>query len=296
MTFGVAEAALQTGLLYAVPAVAATLAFRVTGFPDLTLDGSFALGASITGVLLRSGWPPLTASFIGAVGGAVAGSVTVGLHRLLGISKLLSGILVMLMLYTVSLRIMEAPNLSLLDSNSMLAGMSVDPSEFAATGLAAVHFLLVVGTVWVLLSTRIGLQVRACGDSETAVLSRGLRPGVLSLFGLMMANALAAWSGAVIAQYQGFVDVGMGGGLVISSLACLVIGETLVRPERVVTLLLSAGLGAICYHGLIGLALHLGLGPSNMKLTTAGLAIAFLVLDRLIGRRQGGRIIGNRSI
>lgn len=296
MMLGMAEASLQQGLLYGVPAVAAMFAFRIAGFPDLTLDGSFALGASIAGVLIQSGWSPLSASLVGAVGGAIAGLGTSLLHVVLGISKLLSGILMMLILYSLSLRIMGAPNVSLLDSNTLLSMVSVGVHGSAATVFAALHLLVIAIVVWAFLSTRLGLRLRATGDSESAASTRGLFVGRLSAVGLIIANGLAAWSGAVVAQFQGFVDIGMGGGLVISSLACLVIGETLVRPERVSTLIVAAGVGAICYHGMVGVALQLGLAPANLKVTTAVLALGFLVLDRLIGRRQRGRIIGNRSI
>jgi len=287
----------ELGLLYAVPAIASMFAFRIIGFPDLTPDGSFTFGAAVCGILLLDQYDPVVAMSLAFLAGAAAGVITVLLHIRLGVSKLLSGILVMTMLYSLSLRVMETSNLSLRKVDTLLGRLGERTGDFSTliivVGMVAV---LAVGLV-ALLKTRAGLFLRATGDSATALSYRGVTTDPLLLVGLALSNGLAALGGAVVAQFQGFVDITMGTGIVIISLTAIIIGETLLRPGKVIALVVAPALGMMIYQGVIAAALRFHLAAADLKIATALLALTFVASDRL--RHQRGQLshqIGNRDI
>jgi len=295
MTFSTLQSVLQLAFLYGVPALAVSFAFRIIGFPDLTPDGSFTIGAAVAAVLVLRGTPATFAVCIGSFVGAAAGITTALLHTRLGISKLLSGILVMLALYSVSLRIMGTSNLSLLNVDVFLASLARQ-SGLAPVAWTFVVCFVAVGIVASLLSTRLGIGLRATGDSETALGLRGRSREPYYIIGLAFANALSATGGAMIGLYQGFVDISMGTGLVVTCLAAIVMGETVLRPAKVLTLILSPVVGMFLYQLVLATALQAGLSPADLKISTALLALSFLALDRF--RTQHGTIgrqIGNRA-
>ncbi len=297
MTLDSLSFTVQMGLLYAIPAMAVLLAFRVVGFPDLTPDGSFTLGAGVSSILLLQAWPELAATCVAVGAGTLAGIVTALLHTRLRISKLLSGILVMTMLYSVSLRAMGTSNLSLRGVSTLLGSLS----SRASGPLPIATITLITGIVflglWTFLKTGVGLRLRAVGDSESVTEHRGLRREPFYILGLGATNGLAALGGALVAQYQGFVDVSMGTGLVIICLAAVIIGETIVRPDRVGLLMAAPVLGMIIYQGVIAVALRMNLAAADLKVATAALALLFVAIDRLrVQKGAAGRQIGNRNI
>ncbi|MCX5814509.1 MAG: ABC transporter permease [Proteobacteria bacterium] len=297
MIIGAVDTTLQIALLYSIQAIAVILAFRVIGFPDLTPDGSFTLGASVSGVLLLSGVPSWIAMIVSLAMGAFAGMLTALLHTRLRVSKLLSGILLMLILYSVSLRIMGTSNLSLMNADSFISSLVMQRDSLLPLLVISSACLFVYLAVCALLWTPVGLRLRATGDSSTALELRGLPRESNYILGLAIVNAISGWAGSLVAQYQGFVDVSMGGGLVIISLAAIVMGETLIRPERVGTLMLAPIAGMVIYQGIVAIALRLGLAAADLKVTTAILALVFIGMDRI--RSQYGSVtrqIGNRSI
>jgi putative ABC transport system permease protein len=288
---------LQLGLLYSIPALAVTFSFRVVGFPDLTPDGSFTFGASIGAILLLNGFPIWTVIPVAAVGGAIAGMVTAQLHAKLKISKLLSGILVMTMLYTLSLRTMKTSNLSLLNTGTLMGNLSETQNYVFALAIIAILTAAISFGIWAFLRTELGLRIRAAGDSDSALEQRGFERSGLYLIAIALANGLVAISGVFISQYQGFVDVSMGIGLTINCLAAMIIGETLFRPQRVSTLLVSPIVGMIIYQLVVAVALRLGLAATDLKLATAVMALFFVALDRFrMGAGQISRQIGNRNV
>lgn len=297
MIIGALDTTLQIALLYAIQAIAVVVAFRVVGFPDLTPDGSFTLGASVSGVMLLSGFPIWMAMIVSVGVGAIAGTMTALLHTRLRVSMLLSGILMMLILYSVSLRVMGTSNLSLMSVNNFINSLVLQRDSVIPLCVTAFVCLAAYLLVCSLLGTQMGLRLRAAGDSSTALELRGLVREPNYIMGLAIANGLSGFAGSLIAQYQGFVDVSMGGGLVIISLTAIVMGETLMRPERIASLIFAPIVGMVIYQGIIAVALRLGLTPADMKVTTAILALVFIAMDRL--RSQYGSVtrqIGNRSI
>jgi len=268
------------GLVYGFVALGVYITFRVLSFPDLSVDGSFPLGGAVAAMLIInniSPWPATAAAFIA---GCVAGLCTALLNTKLRINALLSGILMMVALYSINLLIMGRSNIPLLREVTVFDQVA----EFLGikTSLTLSISFMVILTIIVLvflnwfLRTEIGLALRATGDNEQMIRGLGGNTDMTTILGVSMSNGFAALSGALIAQNQGFTDVGMGIGMIIMGLASVIIGEGLFRPLGVTTVLLAVFGGAFVYRLFISIALRLGLPPTNLKLITALLVIAAL--------------------
>lgn len=293
---GGVEGALQLGLLYAIPAVAVAFAFRIIGFPDLTPDGSFTFGAAVGGVLMVKGGSQELALGAAIMCGSMAGALTAMLHGRLGISKLLSGILVMTMLYSLSLRVMAGSNLSLLSIETFLSTLPYHKDVWGVAGAAA-PLVVVLFTLMLLMQTNVGVLLRATGDNDEALLNKGIPLAPQHIAGLVIVNGMAGGSGFIISQYQGFVDVSMGSGLVIMCLAALVIGESIVRPSKTLLLLVSPVVGMVAYQMILTVALSMGLHPADLKLATAILALVFVASERIALReKSSSRKVGNHNV
>jgi putative ABC transport system permease protein len=276
--------AVALGLAFAASALGVFITFRVLAFPDLTVDGSFPLGASVSAILLTWGWDAWTSLLVAALAGAVAGAITSLLNSKLGINGLLSGILVSIGLWTVNLRVMEdKANLPLLTVDTVLTPVRpyiADPNLRGVAVFGVVGVLLMLLLYW-LLHTDLGLAVRATGENEKMVRAQGIDADAMRLTGLALANALVAFSGGLVAQFQGFADVGMGLGMIVAGLAAVIIGETLVRPRGVGMTLVAVAAGSVAYRGVIAAALFIGLGPTDMRLVTSLIVIVALAVPRL---------------
>jgi len=273
------------GLVYGFVALGVYLTFRVLAFPDLTVDGSFVLGAAVAAVLVISGVDPFLATLAALGAGLCAGLATSLLNTKLRIPALLASILVMVGLYSVNLRIMGRPNLPLLREVTIFSLASRLPGLEArlvyqlvvATVLAAIVFFALN---W-FLRTEVGLALRATGDNEQMVRGAGVDTDKTTILGVSIANGLVALSGGVVAQAQGFVDVNMGIGMIIMGLAAVIIGEALFRPKGVAWLLLAVLAGTFVYRLVISIALRLGMAPGDLKLITAVLVIIALAVPYL---------------
>ena len=270
------------GLAYAFVALGVYITFRVLAFPDLTVDGSFPLGAAVTAVLIINGTNPWAATIIAFLSGAGAGIITALLNTKLRINALLAGILMMVALYSINLLIMGRSNIPLLREISIfdnVAGwLGMRPSVvlsiiFCGTLVALTLLLL----NW-FLRTEIGLALRATGDNEQMVRGLGSSTDMTTILGVSISNGFVALAGALIAQNQGFADVGMGIGMIVMGLASVIIGEGLLRPRGVTSVLLAVVGGTFAYRLFLGIALRAGLPPSNLKLITAGLVIIALAV------------------
>ena len=276
--------AVALGLAFAVAALGVFVTFRVLAFPDLTIDGSFPLGAAVSAIMIVRGWDPWLTLPVAAAAGALAGMVTATLNSRLKINGLLAGILVSIALWTVNLRVMEdKANVPLLAVDIVLTPVRpyiADPN-FRATAV----FVVLVGLLGLLLNwllhTDLGLALRATGDNEKMVRAQGIDADRMRLIGLGLANALAALSGALVAQFQGFADVGMGLGMIVAGLASVIIGETLLRPRGVLTTIVAVVLGSVIYREVIAAALFVGLGPTDMRLVTSAIVVLALAVPSL---------------
>jgi putative ABC transport system permease protein len=218
-----------------------------------------------------------------ALAGVLAGSATALLSSRLGINGLLAGILVSIGLWTVNLRVMQdKANVPLLTVDTVLTPVRpyiTDANLRGVVVFGVVAVLLVLALYW-LLHTDLGLALRATGENEKMVRAQGIDADAMRLIGLALANALTAFSGGLVAQYQGFADVGMGLGMIVAGLAAVIIGETLLRPRGVFTTLIAVASGSIIYRGVIAAALFIGLGPTDMRLVTSLIVIAALAVPR----------------
>jgi len=289
--------ALVLGLAFACMAMGVYLTFRVLAFPDLTVDGSLPLGAAVSGVLIvNGGWHPWATLPLAIAAGALAGAATALLNTRFNINGLLAGILVSIGLWTVNLRVMgDRANLPLLGTDTVLTpfrpvaagpaqALGVNPGDVAALGVCLLLVALAIGFLNWFLHTELGLALRATGDNERMVRAMGISPATMKLLGLTLANGLVGLSGALVAQYQGFSDVGIGLGMIVAGLASVIIGETLLRPRGVLATIGSVALGSIVYRLVIAAALFIGLGPTDMKLVTSVIVILALSLPQVRGR------------
>ena len=273
------------GLVYGFLALGVYLTFRVLAFPDLTVDGSFVLGAAIAAVLIVNDVNPFLATLAALSAGLCAGLITSLLNTKLRIPALLASILVMVGLYSINLRIMGRPNLPLLREVTIFSLASQLPGLenrliyqlVVAVVLAAIVFF----TLNWFLRTEIGLALRATGDNEQMVRGAGVDTDKTTILGVSIANGLVAFSGGVVAQAQGFVDVNMGIGMIIIGLASVIIGEAIFRPKGVARLLLAVLGGTFVYRFVLSTALRLGMAPGDLKLITALIVIIALAIPYL---------------
>ncbi|MFC1993607.1 ABC transporter permease [Chloroflexota bacterium] len=268
------------GLVYGFVALGVYLTFRVLSFPDLSVDGSFPLGGAIAAVLIINNVSPWLATVVAFVAGCTAGLCTSLLNTRLRINALLSGILMMVALYSINLLIMGRSNIPLLREVTVFDHVAdffgVSTSLILSISFMAILAIIVLAILNWFLRTEIGLALRATGDNEQMIRGLGGNTDMTTILGVSMSNGFVALSGALIAQNQGFTDVGMGIGMIVMGLASVIIGEGLFRPKGVMTVLLAVFGGAFVYRLFISIALRLGLPPTNLKLITALLVITAL--------------------
>jgi len=285
------EGILVEGLIYGIMVLGVFITFRVLDFPDLTVDGSFPLGAALMVQCILLGtniWLALLAAFIG---GVLAGITTALIHNHLKVPNLLAGILTMTMLYSINIRILgNRANVPVLKQGTILSRVAelfngAIPDEY----VMLIFFLVVVIVIKVLVDlffrTDLGMTMGAMGNNEQMVISQGVNPKTLKTIGVGLSNGLVAVSGAFAAQYLGFADVGLGQGIIISGLASVMIGEFLVmKSNRIGVLTLCAISGSILFHGVMYLGRYYGylvqMTPNDLNLIKGLLIIVLLVITQ----------------
>lgn len=298
MYLDIALGALEQGLAFGLMALGVYVTFRVLDFPDLTADGSFALGGASAAALLVAGAGPATATIAAGFAGALAGAATGLLHTRFRISGLLAGILTMTALYSVNLRVMGRANIPLLTQSTLFT--LVENRVLGGGGLAPLLLLVPLVGVAVLLlvaflRTEAGLVLRATGDNQQMVRSVGSSTAGAQVLGLSLANGLVAVSGAVVAQQQGFADIGMGVGTIVAGLASVIVGEAVLRPRGLGGRVLAAVGGSIIYRGAVAAALQLGFAPTDLKLVTAIIVVAALAAPALAASGVGSFRLRKRT-
>ena len=282
---------LYEGLAYGFVAIGVYITFRVLSFPDLTVDGSFPLGGSVAAILIINGVNPWLATTAALGAGSVAGLCTALLNTKLRINALLAGILMMVALYSINLMIMGRANIPLLRQVTVFEQVA----HFFGTSLSIVLSIIFMAVLAIIilaalnwfLRTEIGLALRATGDNEQMVRGLGGNTDMTTMLGVSISNGFVALSGSLIAQNQGFSDVGMGIGMIVMGLASVIIGEGLFRPRGVTAILLAVFGGTFAYRLFIGIALRLGLPPTNLKLITAVLVIVALAIPYVRKKIRG---------
>ncbi|MGE7835840.1 ABC transporter permease [Viridibacillus arvi] len=307
----------EQGIIYAIMALGVYLTFRVLDFPDLTVDGSFVTGAATAATLIVLGYHPALATAAAIVAGFLAGCMTGILHTKAKINPLLSGILMMIALYSINLRIMGAttetaigrPNVPLSNVDSLFTiffgwwgNLGIDTAinnVLISIGIENVpktwgtFFIMIIVTFAIkiifdrFLKTEVGLAIRATGDNDKMIRSFSANTDTLIILGLGISNALVALSGALIAQYTKFADVSMGIGMIVIGLASVIIGEAILGTKTIVRTTLAVIVGAIIYRIVIAIALRVEfLDTGDMKLITALIVVVALILPKFFEKRK----------
>lgn len=272
------------GLLWSLLAVGVFLTFRVLDIADLTVEGSFPMGAAISAILLINGFNPIVSILGAAVGGMIAGAVTGWIHTKLKIPALLAGILTMIALYSINLHIMGKANVPLLRVDTIYTMLGQVLPLDRTLMLAIVGLIVAVVTCLVLFwffGTEIGAALRATGVNPQMIRAQGVNTDTMIVLGLLLSNGFVAVSGALIAQGNGYADVGMGIGTIVIGLASVIIGEVIFGTKSFVRSLIAVVSGSIVYRIVIAIVLYIGMPPNDLKLFTAVLVAIALSLPTL---------------
>ncbi len=265
------------GLAFSALGLGIFLSLRIFNIPDITTDGSYTLGASVTAFMLMNGFNPFVTLLIAILSGMAAGVITGLIHTKLKVNALLSGILVMTALYSVNLSIMGRSNIPLMDVQNIFTKITLLKSDYGNIILLFLLFVLVlfIFMTWIL-KTDFGIAMRATGNSETMVRAMGVNTQRMKITGLAIANGLTAISGYLITQYQGFADINMGIGIVISGLGSVIIGESLIKltgNNKIFMQIIGVVIGTILFRMILAVALTAGLNPNYLKLVTATIVL-----------------------
>ncbi len=288
--------AVELGLIYAIMALGVYLTFRILDFADLTVDGSFTTGAALAAVGIVNGMPPALATLVAFAGGLAAGVVTGLLHTKGRINGLLAGILTQIGLYSVNLRIMGKSNIALLREDTAMTPLREADllGTWVSVGIFLALALVLLGALIWFLHTDVGLAMRATGDAPDMIRSFGVNTDNQKILGLALSNGLVALCGSLIAQFQGFADIGMGIGMIVAGLASVIIGQAILGRSSVWIAATAVVLGSVLYRVVIQLALEVGLNPNDMKLISAVLVVLALVLPQWKGFARMGGVMRRR--
>ena len=278
--------AIDLGLLTGLMVLGVFISFKVLNFADLTVDGSFVTGAAVVATGITAGMAPWLATLLGFLAGCAAGAITGLLNTLGGINPLLAGILTQIGLYSLNLRIMsiggqDRSNIGLLGKPTLLSGLR----DHFATWESISIFLVIALVAWLVvtwfLSTNVGLGMQASGDNETMARAQGTASKGMLVAGLAISNGLVGLSGGLLAQYWGFADISAGIGTIVAGLASVIIGQAIFGAWPIWRAGLAALAGSVIYRVVIQMAMTLGLKATDMKIISAGLVVAALLIPKL---------------
>ncbi|MBS0287456.1 MAG: ABC transporter permease [Proteobacteria bacterium] len=271
-----AQAGLMQGLVLSLVALGVMIPFKILNFPDLSCDGAYPLGGAITASLLLSGISPLLATTLAMILGGILGLATAMIHLRFKVNTLLAGILVCTMIYSVNLRIMHKPNLALFDYQTLFTFLQ--DNLILTASVLLVLCLSVILLLYRFLISEKGLRLRAVGLNPGFAMRQGIPLAPYIFLGLFLANALNGLAGSLMVQLQHYADIGMGVGMVIHALAALMIGESLIGTQTLRRQLLAPFVGALIYQQIQGIAMSLGLAPTDLKLMTGAIVLVAIGL------------------
>jgi len=297
MNFIAIIGSIEYGLIFAIMALGVFLSFRTLNTPDLTVDGSIVTGMAASAVVCSMGGNPYLGLLLAFIAGCIAGSITALLNTKLGIQPLLTGILVMLGLYSINLRIMGGKsNIALTQSDTVYKSFQeMIPSVYSSLILGLIFLTVITLCLYYFLRTRLGFALRATGDNEDMVKASGINSDMIRLIGLAISNGLVGLAGGLMAQYLSFADAGMGVGMVVVGLASVIIGEAVFGTKSLLRRLIAVSLGAILYRVIIAYAFSLGLPPYDLKLISAVIVIIALSTGMLSEKFSFGRKGGAKN-
>lgn len=270
---------LVTGLIFSILAIGVVITFKILNLADLSVEGTFPLGAFVFAKVLTLGYSPFLAMAFAFVMGGVFGYLTYFLYKRLKIDAILAGILTMTILYTVNLRITGTSNVTFYELDVIFSIFSSIPK--------IVILLIIVGLIKIImdwfLKTEKGYLLLATGDNERLVKSLGENPNKFYAYGLILSNALVALAGSLMAQSTGYCDITMGQTIIVSALASIVIGDAFLKNAKFLNRTTRAIIGAVVYRVIFGIAISAGLQPSDLKAVTAIIVIIFIVYNNMAG-------------
>ncbi len=269
---GLLQVTIEQGLIFSILAIGVYITYKILDFPDLSVEGTFPLGAFVFSKFALMGLDPLVGSLMALIAGGLAGAITYTLNIKFKIKEILAGILTMTLLYSVNLRINGRSNI----------GLSSYPTIYDQFGKMIVLVICVVLVKLLMdryLKSEAGYLLIATGDNETLVKSLGQNADKYKLIGLMISNGLVALSGAMMAQSQGFTDITMGNSIIVVALASIIIGDTVMQKSRFLKGTTRAIIGAIAYKLIGGAAIEAGLAPTDLKAISALIVIGFLAYN-----------------
>ena len=282
------QGAASQGIIWGIMTLGVYITFKVLDFPDLTVDGSFALGGAVSAILISNGMNPFITLIFSFLAGSLAGLATGILNTKLQIPGILAGILTMIALYSINIRVMGGrPNIPLLGMATSLTIIQniLSLSKVISDLLVGFIFsLFIVFIMYWFFGTEMGCAIRATGNNEKMIRALGVDTNIMKIIGLMISNALVSLSGALVTQSQGYADVGMGTGTIVVGLASVIIGEVIFGNRfNFLYKLFSIVMGSIIYRIIIAIVLQLGLKATDLKLLTAiivAIALSVPVLNK----------------
>lgn len=280
---GALPGSLSQGFIWGIMAIGVYLTYRILDVADLTVDGSFATGGAVAVILILRGcnlWLAMLAAF---AAGLAAGAITGWLHTFMGIPPILAGILTQLSLYSINLKILGKSNQSINVNQTKLLVSLRWVKEFAFRNpiiTVGIVLILLIGLLYWFFGTEMGCSIRATGINQRMSRAQGINTSFNKVLGIMLSNGLVAFSGAFLAQYQGFADVKMGQGAIVIGLAAVIIGEAVFGKifKNFALRLLSVALGSVVYYIVIQTVITLGFDANLLKLLSAAIVAVFLAI------------------
>lgn len=280
---------LSQGLLWAIMAIGVYVTFRLLDIPDLSAEGTFPLGGAVAASLIVAGWPALLATVVAWIAGMLAGAIAGFLHTKMKIPGLFTGILMLTGLYSINLRIMARPNIPMIGSTTLMQTVSrwLQIRLLSTLVVGAIAVTIVIALFLWFFQTEVGLALRATGNNETMAEANAIAVDRMKIIGYMIGNGFIALSGALVAQNNGYADIGMGIGTIVIGLASIIVGEVLFGQKGFVVALISIIVGSIVYRLVIDAVLMLGVDPQDMKLFSAIMLAIILWLPNRFGALKG---------
>lgn len=281
---------LEQGLIYSIMALGMYITFKILDFPDMTVDGSFPLGAAISAILITNGMNPYLTLLVSFGAGLIAGTCTGLIHVKLKVGDILASIIMMTALYSVNLRIAGRANLPIYNYENVFNNPAMNAIFHGGiwqTVLIMICFVILVKLIvdWYL-KTKSGYMLKSVGDNETLVTSMGIDKGKIKILGLAISNGLVALSGSLYVQQQRYFDASMGVGTAVIGLASVIIGTSLFARVDLINFSVSVIIGSIIYKACVAIAIRLGLQSTDLKLVTAALFLIIIVISRQLERSR----------
>jgi len=276
---------LEEGLIYAIMSLGVYITYKILDFPDLSVDGTFPMGAALTAALILKGLPPVLILLIAFLAGALAGIITGLIHVKLKVRDLLSGIIMMTALYSINLRIAGKANLPIFSKETIFDNTwlnEIVPETLVPYQVVIILLVIVVICKVLLdwyLQTRSGYLLRAVGDNDVLVTSLAKDKGVVKIVGLAIANGFAALAGCVYCQQKSFFEISIGTGTMVIGLASVIIGTKVFNRFGFLKSTTAVILGSIVYKACVSIAIAMGMKPSDLKLITSILFLLILVFS-----------------